>query len=179
MEENIKRCWKEASFRETESYDPDNRRYTALQSLTRRYKWFSNFGLLLLILMPLCLFNIFRTNGSEQLWISIATISFAAIYCATASIMDRWLYNGIQSIDITTMSVSEVCRLAYYYRKKHLQFVAILLPMAIMLIGSIAYIFSADKYLLTGLIVGFLLGIALGVRQLLAFLSEYRDITKE
>ena len=179
MEENIKRCWKEASFRGTESYDPDNRRYTALQSLTRRYKHFSNLGLLLLIMMPLCLFNIFSTNGIEKLWISIATISFAAIYCATASIMDRWLYNGIKSIDIAKMSVSEVCRLAYYYRKKHLQFIAILLPMAILLIGSMAYIFSAEKYILTGLIVGFILGVALGSRQLLAFLSEYRDITKE
>lgn len=179
MEENIKRCWKEASFHGSKSYDPDNRRLTALQSLTRRYKWFSNFGLFLLVMMPLCLYNIFSTNGIEKIWISIATICFAAIYCATASIMDRWLYNGIRSIDISTMSVSEVCRLAYYYRKKHLQFVAILLPMAIVLIGSIAYIFSAEKYLLSGLIVGFIFGIALGTRQLLVFLSEYRDITRE
>lgn len=179
MEENIKNCWCNACFRNIGSGNSDNRRQTALQSLAKRYRWFSNYALLLLVLMPLVLINLFWTHGYGQEWMRIAIVVFSMIYCATCSIMDRWLYRGICSIDIYEMSVAEVCSLAIYYRKRHLQFVVILIPMAVVLLGGIAWALSSNMYLIYGIITGALVGLILGTRQLYAFLDSYRSLTKE
>lgn len=90
--------------------------------------------------------------------------------------MDRWLYHGIRQIDVVTMSVAEVVEKALYYRKWHIRFIFMLLPMALGCLGLLAYLID-DFYLRLGMIAGFLTGVALGVRQLLNFLADYRAIT--
>lgn len=179
MKENIKNCWCNACFRNTSPENSDNRKQTALQSLARRYRWFSNYGLILLFCMPLVLINLFWGHDYGQEWMRISVVIFSMVYCATCSIMDRWLYNGICSIDVYGMSVSEVCRLALYYRKRHLQFVVILIPMAVILLGSIAWVLSENIFSIYGVICGALIGLILGTRQLHAFLNSYRSLTSE
>lgn len=180
MEEELKQCWRETSFRQTDSGNKYNRRQTALKSLEQRYKRFSNLGLVFTFVVTSCLLSQFyRFNYFGNSWLPIVTIIFAALYFALASVMDRWLYKGISRIDLSEMSVTEVCRLAFYYRKKHLQFIAILLPMAIALIGAIIWIYSGDVYFIIGIVVGGIIGLLLGTRQFLAFMAEYKDITEE
>ncbi len=92
--------------------------------------------------------------------------------------MDRWLYHGIKQIDVLTMSVSEVVEKALYYRKWHIRFIFILLPMALGCLGLLAYAID-DFYGRLGMVAGFLVGVAKGLRQLLNFLADYRAITSE
>ncbi len=72
--------------------------------------------------------------------------SVRMLYCVIASVMDRWLYKGISRIDVATMPVSEVCRLAFYYRKKHFQFMAILIPLAVIFITCLGLVLPFDKW---------------------------------
>ena len=113
----------------------------------------------------------------ELKWRIIISVAFA-LYALTASVMDCWLYNGIRSIDVVTMPVAEVIRKAMFYKKRHMQFIAVLLPFVLAIIGVIAW--KGDNiYFRLGIIVGFIAGTAIGVFQLMNFLSDYRAITSE
>lgn len=150
-----------------------SRRQTALDSLATRYRRFAILG----GIMILCSITWLGTPmfPEDKRWL---ICTFFAIYFATASIMDIWLYHGIRSIDIYTMPVEEVATKALFYRRRHLQFIVILLPMAFGTIGYLAYTFLHEPYMIAGIICGALLGLVLGTNQLLNFLREYRDISQ-
>lgn len=178
MESNIKKCWHEATFRAPDNTNP-NRRQTALQSLASRYRWFSNMAMFFAAAVPLMLLNMLRMSDYLNRWEGYALMAFAVAFFMVASLMDRWLYHGILSIDLSSMTVSEVCRRAYFYRKRHLQFIAILLPMALAVIAGIAWIGFDNKAMLWGMLFGLIFGLGVGLRQLMSFLSEYKEVMKE
>lgn len=99
-----------------------------------------------------------------------------AVYFLTAGAMDFWLWRGIGSINPLQMSVAEIARKSMFYRKRHLQFMIVLIPMAIGLIGFIGYIFSSEKYFLNGMIVGAIVGAIIGTIQFRRFMAEYRNL---
>ncbi len=178
MDNNIHNCWRDLRFR----YTPDNneinditdgRRRSSLQSLARRYRWFSNMALFM-ILWPI----ITWANPSIVIPHKTVILIVMCVYFAVCSIMDHWLYCGIKSIDCATMTVSEVARLARLYRRRHLQFIGLLLPIAIGVIGVIIY-FSTNIYTTVGVIMGAILGIVIGLRQLMAFLADYRQLMQD
>lgn len=176
MEEKLKQEWTSTEINNVGSNNPDDikngRRRTALDNLAQRYRRFSNLGLMMLLWAPcMALGHIFPHN-TFTFWL---LVGFEA-YFATVAVMDRWLYNGITRIDCSTMSVVEVARLATYYRKKHLTFVAILLPIAFLLIGGMAYIGSGETAFIYGLLFGAIFGAAIGAMQLMKFLNAYRDL---
>ena len=179
--DNLKKDWQDTNVAiqtEANSYDKiiNGKRRTALENLAERYRRFSNLALILILLSFSWIFNPDMFPGNQGLRIAVG-VSFA-VYALIASIMDRWLYKGIQSIDIVVMPVSEVVRKALFYRKRHLQFIVILLPVVLSIIAVMAW--SMDNlYFRLGIVVGFIAGVAIGVRQLLAFLADYRDITSD
>ena len=179
--DNLKKDWQDTNVAiqtEANSYDKiiNGKRRTALENLAERYRRFSNLALILILLSFSWIFNPDMFPGNQGLRIAVG-VSFA-VYALIASIMDRWLYKGIQSIDIVVMPVSEVVRKALFYRKRHLQFIVILLPIVLSIIAVMAW--SMDNlYFRLGIVVGFIAGVAIGVRQLLAFLADYRDITSD
>ncbi|MDE6631937.1 MAG: hypothetical protein K2K23_02955 [Muribaculaceae bacterium] len=179
--DNLKKDWQNSNVAiqtEANTYDRiiNGKRRTALENLADRYRRFSNLALILILLSFSWIFNPDMFPGNQGLRIAVG-VSFA-VYALIASIMDRWLYKGIQSIDIVVMPVSEVVRKALFYRKRHLQFIVILLPIVLSIIAVMAW--SMDNlYFRLGIVVGFIAGVAIGVRQLLAFLADYRDITSD
>ena len=179
--DNLKKDWQDTNVAiqtEAKSYDKiiNGKRRTALENLAERYRRFSNLALILILLSFSWIFNPDMFPGNQGLRIAVG-VSFA-VYALIASIMDRWLYKGIQSIDIVVMPVSEVVRKALFYRKRHLQFIVILLPVVLSIIAVMAW--SMDNlYFRLGIVVGFIAGVAIGVRQLLAFLADYLDITSD
>lgn len=178
MDQDLKNDWKEAKFQPLSEQQRAEimygRRRTALQRLADRYKWFSNMALPMMLLMPFVVLNnvLYTAPWGWKLTWSI----FAASYFALCSIMDRWLYHGIKSIDCATMTVNEVSAKAMFYRKRHLQFIIILLPMAIVVIGSMSLLVDMNIYFMYGIIIGGVTGLALGLRQFLKFMSDYRTI---
>ncbi len=178
MEDDIKRKWQSAqvnvaSDNRSLDYIMEGKRKTALQNLAQRYRWFSNMALLFLVMVPLNLFNLHLFPDMKgRMLVVIWFCSFFMI----SSVMDRWLYNGIKRIDVVTMPVSEVVAKAVYYRKWHIRFIFILLPFALGCLGLMAYLIE-DIYLRLGMLAGFIVGVALGVRQLLDFLADYKTLT--
>ncbi len=173
---DLKNCWCEARFRRTPVENPENRRRTALETLAAHYRRFSTVILILAMCMPLWMWNVMRSIGLD-VNVAVWLMLFLTLYCLTGSTMDWWLYKGISRIDVATMTVSDVCRRIYYYRKKHFQFMGILIPFAIVAIGIMVWIFSADEWALYGIAAGAVIGLAAGLRQFMKFMSEYRDIT--
>ncbi|MDE5585216.1 MAG: hypothetical protein K2I92_02610 [Muribaculaceae bacterium] len=179
--DNLRKDWQDANVslsREHNAYDSiiNGKRRTALENLAERYRRFSNIALVLILMSFTWIFNPSMFPDNRSIGIAVG-VSFA-VYALIASIMDRWLYQGIRSIDVVSMSVSEVIRKALFYRKRHLQFIAILLPIVLAIIGVMAW--SMDNlYFRLGIVVGFIAGTAIGLRQLFAFLADYRTITSE
>ncbi len=178
--DNLRKDWQDANVaipRDSNSYDSiiNGKRKTALQSLAQRYRWFSNMGLLFLVIVP---FNLFNLHLFPDLKMRTVLIFWFAGFFLICSVMDRWLYHGIKQIDVLTMSVSEVIEKALYYRKWHIRFIFILLPLALGCLGLMAYAID-DLYVRLGMVAGFLVGVAMGIRQLLNFLADYRAITSE
>lgn len=179
--DDLKKDWQNANVslnQNSNAYDSiiNGKRRTALENLAERYRRFSNIALMLILLSFTWIFNPNMFPENHRLSIAVG-VSFA-IYALIGSIMDRWLYQGIRSIDVVTMPVAEVIRKALFYRKRHLQFIAILLPIVLAIIGVMAW--SMDNlYFRLGILVGFIAGTAIGLRQLMAFLADYRTIISE
>ena len=179
--DNLRKDWQDADVairRDSDSYQNiiNGKRKTALQNLADRYKRFSVMGVVLILLSMSYMFNpaIFPGNMRWRIGLSIAF----ALYALTASVMDRWLYNGIRSIDVVTMPVREVIAKALYYKKRHLQFIAVLLPFVLAIIGAFAW--KGDNiYFRLGILVGFIAGTAVGIFHLVNFLADYRAIISE
>ncbi|MDE6480143.1 MAG: hypothetical protein K2L45_07710 [Muribaculaceae bacterium] len=179
--DNLKKDWQNSNVAiqsESNSYDRiiNGKRRTALENLADRYRRFSNVALALILLSFSWILNPNMFPDNYRLRIAVG-VAFA-IFALVASIMDRWLYQGIQGIDVVAMPVSQVIQKALFYRKRHLQFIAILLPAVLAIIGFIAW--SMDNlYFRLGILIGFITGTALGLRQLFAFLADYRTITSD
>ncbi|MEZ3518762.1 MAG: hypothetical protein K1V75_02325 [Muribaculaceae bacterium] len=104
------------------------------------------------------------------LWMKVVLLWYGIVYCLAASAMDRWMWRGICGIDVAHMPVAEVCRLVYFYRKRHLQFVAVLF------VGAFVWMVSDSVYTIYGVVAGGVAGVLLGTRELLAFMREYREV---
>ena len=155
--------------------NPDNlnKKKTALDRLRDKYRIFFTISLLMIFVS----FMVFSRNpvGSPlKFWLGVAY----AAYFLTACCLDFWLWRGIGTINPLRMSVSEVAGKAMFYRHRHLQFMAVLLPMAIALMFFTGYVFSSEIYLLNGMAVGAFCGLVIGIIQFRRFMAEYRKLSE-
>ena len=179
--DKLKKDWQDANVairRESDSYESiiSGKRRTALQNLAERYKRFSVMGFVLIMLSMSYCFNpnIFPGNLSWRIGMGVAF----GLYALTASVMDLWLYNGVRTIDVFTMPVKEVIGKALFYKKRHLQFIAVLLPFVLAIIGAIVWK-SENLYFRLGILAGFIIGVPIGIKHLMDFLADYRTIISE
>lgn len=151
----------------------NGKKKTALQNLATRYLRFSRIGLVAAIVFGLSFstHSFHLAHGNRILLVAVMTGFFAL-----ASIMDFWLYKGISSIDCSTMNVSEVISKSLFYRKRHFQFIAILFPLAIGLVTYEFFLFSDNEGFVYGGIIGIAVGLAIGLIQLMKFLSDYKTL---
>lgn len=109
----------------------------------------------------------------NPIWLTLAF----AVYFLTCAIMDYWLYRGVGSIDCLRMPVSEVIAKARYYRKRHLQFIICLLPMAAAVVLLLAFYYSFEREIVLGMLIGGAIGVCIGLYQLRQFMLDYRSLT--
>lgn len=147
---------------------------TALDRLRNRYRVFWIASLLLSFGTFMFFSSRSIMDGRLYLWLGIAY----AVYFLTAFCMDFWLYNGLGTINPLKMGVTEVAWKSAFYRKRHLQFMVVLIPMAIALIAFTGYVFSSEMYFLNGLATGVILGLIIGIIQLRRFMTEYRNLSE-
>lgn len=180
--EEIKQAWEktvvmleqsEARNLELSNIIKDRKKKTALQNLASRYLRFCIFGICAAVIFGFAFSNPhFEVESSHRL----PLVAFMTAFFILASVMDFWLYKGVSGIDCATMSVSEVLSKALFYRKRHLQFVAFLLPLAFGLVGYEFVIFSDNDAFVAGGIVGGIIGLGIGIIQLMKFMSDYKSI---
>lgn len=184
MEEDIKRRWRETEIdattdRRTIDRIVSGRSRTALQRLELRYRRFAIFASAMTVCIP-CLMSrgeILPDNVAEICGMGVKwwLITGFAIFFATAAIMDFWLSRGIRGIDVQSWPVAQVIRRALYYRRRHLQFQLILIPMAAMIICGLVSL-SRNDMSVYGMIAGGAVGLAIGLREWLKFMADYRQI---
>lgn len=178
---DIKENWQNSHFDRISATEYENIisgkvRFTALDKLRQRYRTFSIVSLIMIPALTLMaingkMINIFAT---DNFWFLLAWL----LYFTTAAVMDMWLYFGLGKINLHTMTVNEVSKLALFYRKRHLQFILILLPWALGVVGWFIYLTVNDRYMVLGIICGMLFGLCIGVRALMSFMKEYRQLSE-
>lgn len=177
--DELQRAWKEG-FRAGSERDYNNlfnmdnsgKRSTALENLAARYKRFAIVGTAM-ILVSTCYLNGHIFPEPYNVILSFSMM----VYFAIAAMMDWWLYRGIKSIDIYRDSVAEVSHKARFYRRRHLQFMMILVPIMIALLTIMIISTLPNRYMTAGIISGSLVGLILGLMALFRFLDEYRSLT--
>ena len=177
-QQEIKATWQEAGtrFYAPESDDFENmyrqKKSTALDKLAERYKRFSRMGFLCAVMGIFYLLpnHVIRTEYQ------IPWATFFIVYMLACATMDLWLYRGIRSIDCFTMTVKEVVEKAIFYRRRHLLFIAILLPIAIAFVVATMFVFGFEKYFLIGIFCGGGLGLIIGYTQYRRFMQEYKEV---
>lgn len=174
----MRRAWNDTGSRlkeiETPNRTPlDSGRRTALANLAQRYLKFSRLSLIMTLCSPCYMLSSVFTDD----WRYIVALCFC-IYFAVAGVMDYWLYRGVSSIDVGSMTVSEVARKSIFYRRRHLQFIAVLIPMAVIAIGIMVYAFGFNRDIIAGMACGAIVGLAIGSRQLIAFMDDYRTLRR-
>lgn len=179
--DNLQQNWQQANIDISSSTVArssiiSGRQKTALQNLAARYRHFSIIGGLVILIGISYIFNdnIFPTDPISRIIFGAAFALFGLV----ASLIDQWLYLGIRSIDVNTMTVKEVIEKALFYRKRHLQTIAILLPSVLVIIGFMVWKMH-NYYFLSGVVTGAIVGLAIGLRQLLNFLADYRAISRD
>lgn len=178
--EQMRKAWIEMgkvlgmqSMPKSDTKDLDGKK-TALDRLREKYQTFWIISLIMAFAGFLLFSRGLFVVSSLNLWLGIAY----AVYFITASSMDFWLWRGIGAIDPVRMSVSEISEKSMLYRKRHLQFMAILIPMAIALIGFTGYVYSSEIYFLNGMIVGIVIGAIIGTIQFRRFMLQYRKLSE-
>lgn len=145
---------------------------TGLKRLALRYRMLS---IVAFIFVIACAF-VYPPLFGEKSWILPTVVMM--IYFSTCAIMDFWLYKGITSIDCQTMNVNEVIRLSGYYKKKHLQFVMILLPFAFVTVGVFIYSLNLEPEMVKAIIIGLIVGLTLGIKMFISFMHDYKNIER-
>lgn len=182
MENSVKKDWRDTRVNiktDAETLDSimQGKKKSALQNLAQRYQTFWRLEIVALCLCVPAIFQVMSQEFEFSMKGSICLTIGIAVMFMLSSVMDRWLYSRISELDLTAMTVTEVARKAALYRKRHLQFVAILLPIAIILLCAMASM-SGNVYLISGMATGGVIGFALGIGQLMKFLRDYRSLTE-
>ena len=180
--DELKLLWEENSRRLSQLEDDmdsmvrnarDGRRRTALDNLIAYYRRFS---MLAFACALMCSVYLKVTYLPEEIRIMIAV--WGVVYFLTAGIMDRWLMKQLEKINIYTMSFSEVVKRVINCRKKHHLFMLILLPMAVCLVGGMAF-FSTNEILVWGIWAGILVGCIIGARAYYKIMFQYKELLRD
>ncbi len=149
----------------------DLRRKTALQNLARRYR---RFAIMALCVIPasFSFLNSHIYSPKFGLW---SFIVFNSVMIS-ASIFDWWLYRQISSISVATMPVIDVVKKAWICRKRHLQFIAIFLPVDLLFVGLLYAASDRNIAFTCGIIAGFVAGLTIGLKNLYRFLADYKEV---
>lgn len=150
----------------------NSRKKTSLENLADRYNSFSIISLVGAFLF--CPSFLLTKRLTEE--IPLTLLLGFCIYFLTASSMDFWLCRRIRKINVYTMTVENVLRLTMLYRKRHFQFMAVLIPFVLVLLTWMAIVFKTNQAVIIGMMTGFGIGLILGIISLLKFLRDYRTI---
>ncbi len=151
---------------------------TAKDDLARRYKRFM-FVELVMSVVVLCQFGAMTHRGiGNEFWLICSTIAFP-IFFLVAFVMDLHLYNALSRMDLSVMTVKEVVSEARTLKRRHHIFQAVLIPFVLICLGCMAMAFVNDDYVLAGMATGGAVGLAIGLKQYLDMMKDYREMMRQ
>lgn len=151
-----------------------NKKKTALERLRNKYRLFWTVALIMVFWAYIMFAKVVDLESPFNVCLGL---SFAA-YFLIVFCMDYWLWRGLGTIDPLRMPIAEVSAKSMFYRKRHLQFIAVLIPLAIAVLGFAVYVFSFEIYFLAGMFSGAVIGLVLGIVQFRRFMAEYRELSE-
>lgn len=146
---------------------------TALDRLAAKYRKFSILSLAMTFSCTALFMLSEIFTPQSRLWITVVSIC----YFALASTMDYWLSKRIGEIDVLTLPVSEVVQRALTCRRRHHQFMMILIPLCAVVLGLFIWGAGGNIYLIAGMGAGAVIGLAIGLRQYFDFMAQYRILS--
>lgn len=166
----------EATLNEGRRVSENNIR-SAQQNLETTYKRFSVTSFISAVLFPIVFgapISIF--DYPSHIYQVTVALSMCA-YFLTAAIMDLYLFHKVRGMDLAEMPVTTIRQTAIRLKKKHHIFMMILIPMAIAMLVLMAYPIIEETWL--GLIIGGVLGLAIGLRFYFKIMSDYKKLISE
>lgn len=153
--------------------DGRQNRKTSLDRLKRNYRVFGIIALVMIFVS----FNFFRMpDMNEKFRVTITIIMMA--YFAVCSVMDYWLYSKVSEIDVFRMTVREIAAIACLCRRRHRQFVLVIIPIAIVVVYFLLFVSIDSASLRIGGITGGIIGGAIGIRKYIEIMGDYRVLSK-
>ena len=147
-------------------------RRTALMRLADRYRRFIIISGAMIFAGPLWMVN---HSVSQELRPILATL--IAVYFGACAVSAWYLRRQVKEIDVLSMPTAEVIVRAAQCRKTHLRNILILLPMALALLGLLAWNYRGESAVLYGLGAGIAAGVLTGLNILRIFMNDYKNIT--
>lgn len=137
---------------------------TRLDKLASRYKKFYILGFIWSVIVMCC----YASLG----WFCFLFSAFMLL----SAFIDVYMYKQVRSIDVLSMPVADVIAKSMLLRRRHLQFVCVLLPLAFALIGMFVWFYCENVYILYGIIAGVVLGLPIGLYHLREFMRDYKEM---
>lgn len=148
-------------------------RATALDRLAKRYWRFAIFATVVI----LCFLLINRDETMPENLRILFGYVFPVII-GISGITDYILAHKIRQINPATMPVEEVIRRSMQCRRIHLWFVAIALPVVVVVTLIIATkLAGVDRGMAISMGIGGAVGVAIGLKLLCRFMADYRSLT--
>ena len=177
--DELKKIWQQTDARLSalEAQTPNmaqsaiRRRHTVFDNLRNRYRRFIMVAMIMIFVMPLYAIKDFWPGEYD----TFITVVFMAYFIMVA-IMDYTIYRRLGSVDIDTMPVNEVNEIVKCCRRRHHQYMAVLIPIAIFLIGLIIWQSVDESYMLVGIFAGLVFGISVGIMAYRRFMEDYRSL---
>lgn len=155
-------------------FQNNNQRRTVLESLIEKYKRFSRLGILFALM-----FLLYTIAGTlPGLWGRIIS-GIMMIMMLVGAFTDYLLYNKLNSINLNQWGVGKVNETIITCKRIHIRYVIIMLPLSLGVIGILMYISRELPYLLYGEILGLILGLLIGIRNLITFIKQYSYLQDE
>lgn len=173
--EQMRKIWIEmgnALGMETPPGNPDNMNNmnTSLDRIRDRYRLGCDWSIVGAIIFTVFFF--FMPSVRDGYRIPLA-ITYAIVMLANAYVL-YWLRRGTEKINPLTMSITQVSSMAKYYKKCHLLYVLIGVPVAILWIVYFMFATGRSESIVIGTIVGGIFGLY-GLRQ---YLKDYRNLSE-
>lgn len=150
-----------------------NRHKSSIDNLISRYQRFIFLELIFAFVIPVMLICNPLVVEKYRWW----TIAYWMFFFLIEFGIDFYLLQKVRELDIYNQSVSEISSRAHHIWKLHKIFIMIGLPLAFVAVVLFALAMNANEFVLMGMGFGWIVGIVIGLRQLLRFRADFRSLS--
>ena len=182
--DDMKTMWVELNKRLTQLEDTNkklcrdikNSRYkSSIDNLISRYRKFIIIALVSAIIFPIFIYSNPLVVDKYR---NITAIYWLVFFLMEMS-FDVYLMQRLRSINIYESSINQIAQITCKTWRIHKYMIAIGLPIALGACCLFALALDANYFTILGMIVGGILGVCIGIGQLIKFKTEYKNLQND